>query len=249
MSGDKQKGLECFANSCTNPDGADAVKEAFSMSSDQDKAAETVSGWSAAEVQELAYYQRAAGTDRSDEDMDRFCGAIEAASMSDDKVAVAVAECEQYPNPPFTAEQLVRVLKCYSFSSDAAKVLAQFAGPMIVYPMTCADAISVLAEFNMSDDKLAVLPMLKPFIYDAQNKIDIVSFFNFSSDKEKAEEILRDLVCKWKPKVPPMDEIQKALQKVGTCPSGYDYLQVQGGWRCQAGGHFVSDATLAQAMG
>jgi hypothetical protein len=47
---------------------------------------------------------------RSAADMQRFLGAIGAARMSGDKVAVAKEECTKHPNPPFDAEQVSRVV-------------------------------------------------------------------------------------------------------------------------------------------
>jgi hypothetical protein len=139
---------------------------------------------------------------RSEADVARFVAAISAESFSDGKVACAARECEQYPNPPFSAPQLVRVLQCYTFSNDAAKVLGLFLGPQIVYPMTCQEVNGILALFSMSNDKIAILPSLKPFILDGNNKLDIISGFTFSSDKEESEKILRDVKVQFMPKVP-----------------------------------------------
>lgn len=41
----------------------------------------------------------------------------------------------------------------------------------------------MLKIFSMSNDQLAVLPSLKPFIKDPQNKLSIVASFTFSGDK------------------------------------------------------------------
>jgi hypothetical protein len=38
--------------------------------------------------------------------------------------------------------------------------------------------------------------------------------------------------------------IQQRLQQLSPCPAGFTWHQVGGGWRCSAGGHFVSDAQL-----
>ena len=38
--------------------------------------------------------------------------------------------------------------------------------------------------------------------------------------------------------------IQEKLQQMSPCPAGFNWSQVGGGWRCSAGGHFVSDAEL-----
>ncbi|KAI8855089.1 P-loop containing nucleoside triphosphate hydrolase protein [Chytridium lagenaria] len=39
-------------------------------------------------------------------------------------------------------------------------------------------------------------------------------------------------------------KIQENLKVIGLCPEGYRWLHVVGGWRCSAGGHFVSDQVL-----
>lgn len=38
--------------------------------------------------------------------------------------------------------------------------------------------------------------------------------------------------------------IQEKLKQISPCPAGYAWLNVGGGWRCSAGGHFVSDREL-----
>jgi hypothetical protein len=35
------------------------------------------------------------------------------------------------------------------------------------------------------------------------------------------------------------------LRLIGICPSGYDWIRQRGGFRCSAGGHWVSDASVA----
>ena len=35
-----------------------------------------------------------------------------------------------------------------------------------------------------------------------------------------------------------------AVQRIGNCPVGYAWVKVSGGYRCQAGGHFVSESQL-----
>lgn len=38
--------------------------------------------------------------------------------------------------------------------------------------------------------------------------------------------------------------IQEKLKQISRCPAGYAWLNVGDGWRCSAGGHFVSDQEL-----
>lgn len=245
---DKMEAIDVFEFSVSNPSETEPLSAAFDDEDELAEASGKVSGFDAAEVRELGVFPIEDDGHRSEEDMERFLAAIREASMSDDKVAVAETECAEHPSPPFDSDQLIAVLKEFSFSDDAVRVLEAFTGPQIVYPMTCESVVAVLEVFSMSDDKIKVLPFLKPFICDAQNKLTVVSSFTFGSDKEAAEEILRDLVVSFRPKTPPEAEIQAALRRVGSCPSGYAWRQVSGGWRCAAGGHYVSDATLAEAM-
>jgi hypothetical protein len=44
-------------------------------------------------------------------------------------------------------------------------------------------------------------------------------------------------------------KIQKVVKELGKCPQGFDWEKVDGGWRCSAGGHFVSDADVAARLG
>jgi len=245
MSSDKLEALDLFAERLSNPSEADAIVEQFSFSSDKDTAREKLSGMSPAKAGTLAAFPVESDGHRSSEDVDRFLGALDAASMSSDKVEAARAECEEHPTPPFSCEQMLEVLKRLSFSDDAKAVLEMFAGPAIVYPMTCDEIVSVLEVFSMSDDRIAVLPSLKPFVKDAQNKLAIVASFSFSSDKVRAEEILRDVLVRLEPSEPPEAAVQDVLRRIGSCPAGYRWRKVPSGWRCAAGGHYVSDAQVS----
>jgi hypothetical protein len=42
-------------------------------------------------------------------------------------------------------------------------------------------------------------------------------------------------------------DVQARLQKMGVCPQGFVWIRQQGGWRCQAGGHVITDAQFARA--
>lgn len=44
-------------------------------------------------------------------------------------------------------------------------------------------------------------------------------------------------------------EIQTRLRQIGKCPMGFDWYKCGSGWRCSAGGHFVSDEQLKQQFG
>ena len=38
--------------------------------------------------------------------------------------------------------------------------------------------------------------------------------------------------------------VQEKLQQISPCPMGFAWHKTCGGWRCSAGGHFVSDDEL-----
>lgn len=38
---------------------------------------------------------------------------------------------------------------------------------------------------------------------------------------------------------------QDKIKKMGKCAAGYDWIKEAGGYRCSAGGHFISDAEIA----
>jgi len=44
-------------------------------------------------------------------------------------------------------------------------------------------------------------------------------------------------------------KIQKVVKELGKCPQGFDWKREAGGWRCSAGGHFVTDAEVASRLG
>ncbi|KAI6121085.1 P-loop containing nucleoside triphosphate hydrolase protein [Pisolithus sp. B1] len=44
-----------------------------------------------------------------------------------------------------------------------------------------------------------------------------------------------------------IEEAQKRLKRMGVCVMGYQWIHVGSGWRCSAGGHFISDAQLGMS--
>ncbi|KAL8415161.1 hypothetical protein RB594_006120 [Gaeumannomyces avenae] len=38
--------------------------------------------------------------------------------------------------------------------------------------------------------------------------------------------------------------VQRRLQRIGICPAGFQWIKQEGGYRCSAGGHFVTDSEL-----
>ena len=115
-------------------------------------------------------------------------------------------------------------------------------------PFQNRQVLQILGLFTFFDEQIKILEGLKPFIHDAQNKHTIVASFKFDSEQKQAEVVLRDCRVQLVPPTPPAEKIQAALKKVGRCPAGYQWRQVKSGWRCSAGGHFVSDAKLEAAM-
>ncbi|KAA0147187.1 hypothetical protein FNF29_07559 [Cafeteria roenbergensis] len=241
MSSDKMEALDVFESRIRDPSNTDPIAEVFSMSSDKEEAAAKVSGFSAARTGRLASYPIEDDGLRSDAEMAELLDAIEAGFMGSDKVAALDASVKAKPTPPFTVPQLMDVLGKFTFSSDLEAALELLVGPGLVYPMTCEELVGVLETQSMSDDKIRILPSLKRFIKDPQNKLTIVMSFSFSSDKEKAEEILRDVVAKFEPPNKPPPEVLEVLARLGNCPAGYSWCRVPMGWRCAAGGHYVSD--------
>lgn len=55
---------------------------------------------------------------------------------------------------------------------------------------TCKQASHLIGVFSFSSKKLSALEMLAPHIVDKENGADIIKQFNFSSDKDKAADIL-----------------------------------------------------------
>jgi len=248
MSSDKLAALDIFAHATADPSASAPILAIFSMTSDKTAATTKLAAFVAAKVGVLAPHRIEDDGHRSAGDVARFLGALDGASFSSAKLELVRRECSEHPSPPFDAAQLQQVLSKFPFSADAAAALDAFVGPKIVYPLSCAQVLAILGHFAMSSDKIAVLRALKPLIHDAQNKLQIVASFSFSSDVVRAEEILRDCVVKLQPPAPPPAAVQEALRRIGKCPAGYVWVKVTGGWRCQAGGHYVSDAALASAV-
>ncbi|KAI6101488.1 P-loop containing nucleoside triphosphate hydrolase protein [Pisolithus croceorrhizus] len=44
-----------------------------------------------------------------------------------------------------------------------------------------------------------------------------------------------------------IEEAQKRLKRMGVCVMGFQWIHVGSGWRCSAGGHFISDAQLGMS--
>ena len=42
--------------------------------------------------------------------------------------------------------------------------------------------------------------------------------------------------------------VQEKLRQLSPCPAGFQWTQMNGGWRCGGGSHFVSDAELNRSF-
>ena len=91
-------------------------------------------------------------------------------------------------NEGFTASQLTRLIKTFSFGSDMVKMIKLIDSRIL--GMTSNEMLSLLKTFSFSGEKLKALKTLKDTITDAENKVVILSAFTFDSDKEKARKIL-----------------------------------------------------------
>ena len=98
--------------------------------------------------------------------------------------------------PPLLPEQLVSVLKMFTFGDDkkeAVEYLCQDPNRRLISEMNCEQIVLVLNTIPFAKNKKPVLVLLKPYITDPQNKASIVASFAFW-EKKIAEDILLDLV-------------------------------------------------------
>eukprot|EP01061_Rhynchopus_euleeides_P009936 TRINITY_DN1926_c0_g1_i11.p1 TRINITY_DN1926_c0_g1~~TRINITY_DN1926_c0_g1_i11.p1 ORF type:complete len:324 (+),score=123.51 TRINITY_DN1926_c0_g1_i11:65-973(+) len=246
---DRLAAVDLFAKSVIDPSNAKAALYSFDSDEAKGAAAAKLASFSATAARKIAPHKIENDGHRGGDAMSRLFTALASASMSDAKLKVLQQEIQQHPNPPFDHRQVSAILEGFKFSNDRLKALGMLVWPRMAYPMSCAQIVEVMKAFSMSNDKLEVLPALKPFIDDKQNKLTIVASFTFSDDKATAEKILRDVVVSFEPPAMPPAKVQEALKKVGRCPAGYTWRKVGGGYRCSAGGHYVSDAKLDEYMG
>ena len=57
---------------------------------------------------------------------------------------------------------------------------------------SCAQVVRIMKIFPFDDEQLKALKMMAPYIVDLQNTDLIYKVFSFDSEKEKAEEIIRN---------------------------------------------------------
>lgn len=245
--GDSQAAaVEMFRDRLSNPSQGDAILAV--IKEEKEKVAEMLNSFKPAETRKMAEYPMEDHGVRADEDVNRFAETFSKAAFDDDRLQVVKDEMKTKPAPPFSAAQLIQVLEKIKFSDEAVILLQELAAPGAIYPLACTEIAQVLGKYLMQDDKLKMLAAMKPLIKDPQNKPMLVSVFEFPDDKAKAEKILRDVVVDFKPFVPPEAQIQQAIKNAGACPSGYLWRKVQGGYRCAAGGHFLSDEQIQKEL-
>jgi len=248
--------VEMFRDRLTNPNEGTDILNKINGEEDKSKVTAMLKEFKAAKpVDTLAYPFGNHGT-RADEDVNEFANKLNKQScMEDCKEQAAKDEMKERPSPPFSAAQLETVLEKFTWGSQVSGLLETLAGPLAIYPLTCEEIDKLVNRppkvgnagfLYMADDRLEMLRALKPFIKDAQNKPLLVSKFEFPDDKKTAEEILRDVTVKFK-LVPP--------KPTGAgCASGLTRLElccayaVYGGWRCDAGYHFISDEAANQQL-
>jgi hypothetical protein len=249
---DRMEMLEAFRDRLTDPDESAPILSLFSEDEedeDRQAAGALIGEFTAAETREIEEIAVEDDGQRTEEGMEALLAALEDASFSDDKLDVLREDVAAEPSPPpFSAAELGRVLELFPHSDDREAALDFFAGPKLVYPMTCEEMICVLDAFSFSDDKKSVLAKLKPYIKDAQNKLSLVVHFSHSDDQEEAELILRDALVQFEPEEPPEEAIQEALRVIGTCPAGYDWVKQPSGYRCRAGGHYCSNERIQEYL-
>jgi len=245
---DRLELLGAFKDRLLDPDLCNSILALFSDDPEDDDrvdAQEAIAEFTKAEIGIVAKFPIEDDGERSDNNMSELLSALGGASFADDKLAVLQTDVNKDPSPPpFLPGQLVSVLNTFGHSDDREAALDYFSGPKLIYPMSCEKIILVLEAFSFSDEKKSVLRKLKPYIEDAQNKLSIVVSFTFDSDKEEAEEILRDVLVDFKDPIVPEEQVQEALKAIGTCSSGYPWRKVPNGYRCAAGGHYCSQSSI-----
>jgi hypothetical protein len=226
--------VKMFENRLLNPEEADPLKAMADGDEDIETAIDEVLGsCTVAEIRDLADVYDGGG-ERDDEEVGRFILDVKDA-WSGERIDCVDKELEIAPESPFSYEQISRVLDEFTWSDEAVQVLEKFCGHGMMLPMLCEQMAELLDKYMGSDDKLKMLTALKPLIQDAENKALLVAHFEFDSDKEQAEEILRDALVHFKPLNPPRQQVYDTLHSIGRFVPGFPWYLVDGGWRCAPG--------------
>ena len=83
--------------------------------------------------------------------------------------------------------QLTSTLEEASFSSDQLRILRALPSNT---SLTMSQSIALLEEFSFDNDKLNALRIIAPYISDRDQQYLLIEAFTFSSDKQKASDIL-----------------------------------------------------------
>lgn len=245
---DRLEMFEALRDRLTDPEECEPILNWFSEDPDDEdraKAAEVIATFVKAETREMEEFEMEDDGLRSEEQMETLLAALDDESFASGKLEVLAGDVAQDPSPPpFVQSQLQQVLEKFSFAKDKEQAFDFLAGPKLIYPMTCAECVETLNLYSFSGEQLENLKILKQYLKDPQNKLSIVVNFTFSGDQEEAEIILRDVIVEFEPPVPPEDEIQAALAQIGCCPAGYAWVKQPAGYRCRAGGHYVSNERI-----
>jgi len=104
--------------------------------------------------------------------------------------AVVMAPVAETPPVMTPAEvgNLSSAMKAESFADDKLRVLQL--GMSGAY-LHVADVMTLLGQFQFSEDKLKALGLMARYIYDRENNFQILQSFTFSDDKEQAQRLLR----------------------------------------------------------
>lgn len=237
-----------FKNRLLNPDDADPLFDLIENEEARDQVKEMLKSCTKAETRELGDFPIEDDGVRDDGEVERFIAAIDDAGLESSRMGVVDNEMNDMPSPPFSYDQYTQVLDKISFSDEAANITERMSRIGAIYPMEAAQMAELLDKYLASKDKLRMLESMKPLIKDAQHKALLVAVFEFPDDKEKAEEILRDVFVPLEPEIPLEDLIRQALREIGTCRQGYPWRKVWNGYRCYSGGHFVSDAAIERKL-
>jgi len=126
----------------------------------------------------------------SNTEADNLVSKINAEKFSEDKLAV-ITDFVANNSRGFTGPQSVKIFKALPFVDTMLKALTIM--DVRILQMNCAEVVTVLNVFSFSGAKLDVLPQIMTLITDTENNQTIIDNFSFSSDKEKARDILKNL--------------------------------------------------------
>lgn len=248
---DRLEILELFRDRLIDPDmdsDENPIPALWNGAFDDDERAQAkdlIKTFEACEVGQVDEFEVEDDGIRGEDAMSELLSALEGEGFSEGKLEVLEKDLANEPSPPpFTFEQLKAVLDKFGFSGDKEDALEFCTGPKLIYPVLCEEVVAMLAEISMSEDRLNVLRQIRPFIKDPQNKLHIVVNMTFAGDMAEAEEILRDVVVDFEYPEPPAPNIEFALTKIGVCSSGSPWVPTLCGWRCRAGGHYLSNLQI-----